>query len=176
MMHFFLPPLRAGYRRHIFFGASALSSSCWALRVIGENGWSEVCIWGHHPKIEIVVSPFPTCFCHQILWAGEADPEVSSFQEGKALQGVSSLSPGGSLVSGDPPGTASPGTPCITGPWPSAPPLSGSKQRVMLAGTTGASLDHGECGFRAPAWLEKPHHNPDGHARACEQTAEGGWG
>ena len=34
----------------------------------------------------------------------------------------------------------------------------------------------GECGFRAPAWLEKLHHSPDGHARACEQTAEGGWG
>ena len=98
------------------------------------------------------------------------------FPGGKNPVGVSSLSPGGLVSVWGPPGTAAPGTPCITGPWPSAPPLSGSKQTVVLAGTVGASLGHGECGFRAPACLEKLHHSPDGHAQACEQTVEGGWG
>ena len=131
---------------------------------------------GPPPKKRNCHESFPTCFYQQILWAGEADPGVSSFLEGKTLRGVSSLSPGGLVSVWGPPGTAAPGTPCITGPWPSAPPLSGSKQTVMSAGNVGASLGHGECGFRAPAWLEKLHHSPDGHTRACEQIAEGGWG
>ena len=60
------------------------------------------------------------------------------------------------LVSGwGAPGMGAPGTPCITGPGPSAPPFSGGKQRVMLAGVVGTSLGHGECGFRAFAKLEK---------------------
>ena len=65
MMHFFLPALRAEYRGPTFLGAAGLSSTCWALRVTRRNGWSEVCIWDHHPKKEIVMSPFPLVFTNR---------------------------------------------------------------------------------------------------------------
>lgn len=111
----------------------------------GEHGWSEECICDRHPQKEIVISPSPT-FCRESLGAWKVDPGVSSFQEGKTPKGIASLSPR-ELVSGwGGLGTAAPGTPCITGPGSSAPPLSGGERRVMRAGTF---LGHGECGFRA---------------------------
>lgn len=157
VIHFFLPSFRGGQGGCLFLGAAALSSSWWELTGTGENGWSEECICDHHPQKEIIISPLPTFFfCHQSLWAGEEDPGVSSFQEGKTPQGVDSLSPGGLVSVWGVPGTAAPGNPCITEPRSLAPPLSGSEQRMMSAGTVGASLGHGEYGFRAPAWLQKP--------------------